>query len=169
MVIQGQSARLLVVYQESKLISPENNTMTKICFALTLALLLSGYLSAQNHSGTYDRKDKWGFGQLVITEKTGSKTLIFKLNVGRTGKSYAEYCVGEFEGKAKWVSKNMAEYNGDFNQRDSDGEVIGCRLSFVFSGNTITIRETDCNDYQGAMCNFEGKYSRAAKAKSTKR
>ncbi len=137
--------------------------------ALFVVLGMTKAITAQKRSGTYDRNDKWGSGQLIITDNPRAKTLRFKLSVGRTGKSFAEYCIGEFKGKAKWVSKNMAEYNGDFDQRDSDGEVIGCRLSFVFSGNSITIRETDCNDYHGAMCNFEGKYSRTRKAKSPKR
>lgn len=135
---------------------------------LFVVVAMTTAIPAQNRSGTYDRRDKWGSGQLVITDNPGAKTLRFKLSVGRTGRSYAEYCVGEFKGKAKWVSKNMAEYNGDFNEKGSDGEAIGCRLSFVFSGTTITIRETDCRDYHGAMCNFEGKYRRSNKRKAPK-
>lgn len=127
---------------------------------LTIAVCTSDF-NAQNRSGTYNRKDKWGSGQLVIT---GGKSFVnFRLNVGRTGKTMFEMCIGEMKGKAKWVSENIAEYNGDFNERDEDGEVISCRLTFIFSGNTITIREGDCNDYHGAMCNFEGKYSRPVK------
>ncbi len=134
-----------------------------------LTLMCATSALAQSRSGTYNRKDKFGSGQLVITEIKRGKTsyIKFKLNVGRTGKTYAEYCVGEFEGKATWQSKNIAEYNADFNERNSDGEAVGCRLTFVFSGNSVTIRETDCNDYHGVMCNFEGKYSRPSK--TTKR
>jgi hypothetical protein len=120
-------------------------------------------VNAQSRSGTYNRKDKWGSGRLVIT--SGKSFFSFKLNVGRTGKTLFEYCVGEMKGRAKWIAKNIAEYNGDFNERDADGEAIGCRLTFVFTGNTITIREGDCNDFHGAMCNFEGKYSRPARTK----
>ena len=121
-------------------------------------MFLTAASSAQSKSGTYNRKDKWGFGQLVIN--SGKSSLTFRLNVGRTGKSMFERCVGEMQGKARWVSENIAEYNGDFNERNADGEAAGCRLTFIFSGNSITIREGDCNDYHGAMCNFEGKYSR---------
>lgn len=131
-----------------------------IGFLLFSFVISSADLNAQNRSGIYNRKDKWGSGRLVIT--SGKTSVTFKLNVGRTGKSLIEYCVGELNGKAKWIAENVAEYNGDFNERDSEGQAIGCRLTFVFTGNTITIRESDCNDFHGAMCNFEGKYSRPA-------
>jgi len=134
-----------------------------IIILFTVLLVCATVASSQNKSGTYNRKDKWGFGQLVIT--SGKTSLSFRLNVGRIGKSMFERCVGEIQGKAKWISENIAEYNGDFNERKSDGEAVGCRLTFIFSGNTITIREGDCNDYHGAMCNFEGKYSRPAPIK----
>lgn len=118
----------------------------------------SALVTAQNRSGTYTRKDKWGFGQLVVT--SGKSSVSFKLNVGRTGKRYSDYCVGELDGRARWISANIAEYNSDFSERNDEGEPIGCRLTFIFSGNTITIRENDCNGFHGVMCNFEGKYLR---------
>lgn len=135
-----------------------------------LALVCVTDVFAQNRSGTYNRKDKLGSGQLVITEvKRGQSSYIkFKLNVGRTGKTFAEYCVGEFKDKARWQSENIAEYNADFIERDSDGELVGCRLTFVFFSNSVIVRETDCNDYHGVMCSFEGKYSRPPKVTKRK-
>lgn len=138
--------------------------MTKriVFFSLTVGLFVLSVVdaSAQSRSGTFNRKDKWGSGRLIISDKGRRNAFSFKLNVGRTSKNIWEMCVGEMSGKAKWISENIAEFNADFNERNSDGEAVACRLTFVFSGNTINIRETDCNDYHGAMCNFEGKYSR---------
>ncbi len=120
-------------------------------------------VNAQSRSSTYNRKDKWGFGRLVITS---SKSFVsFKLDVGRTGRRHSDYCTGELDGRAKWITANIAELNSDFRELDADGERIGCRLTFIFTGNTITIRESDCNDYHGVMCNFEGKYFRLAPKK----
>ncbi len=150
------------------------NYSLKFLFSSLLAFTLVFFAtntSAQNYSGTYNRKDKFGFGRLKITEiKRGKISFVrFELNVGRKGKSYGDYCVGEFKDEANWQSENIAEYNTDFNKRSSEGEAISCRLTFVFVGNTITIRETDCNDYHGVMCNFEGKYSRLESSKPKRR
>ncbi len=111
---------------------------------------------AQNRVGTYDRKDKYGNGTLKIREASRS-IISFNIRVGNSGSTLASFCVGELKGKAKWVAFNTAEYN----ERDKQtSEAVRCRLTLVFSGNRIVVRETHCDHYHGVACQFEGSYIR---------
>ncbi len=130
----------------------------KILLPIFLFLILSATSFAQNHSGKYYRNNRInGKGGITIKENNKSKTFRFSLLAIGAKRGT---CNGTFEGIAKWIGKNLAEFNGDFNQKDSSGENTSCRFTFVFSGKTITIRETNCNDYHGASCSFEGIYRR---------
>lgn len=70
-------------------------------------------------------------------------------------------CVGEMGGRPRATSSNLYEYNPSGVMRDAQtGEMNYCRLSFVFSGNQVVVRENRCDDFHGTRCNFEGKYIR---------
>ena len=114
---------------------------------------------SQNRSGTFQWKFKdTAIGILKIKEtKTGKRTRIkFEIHIGQSDSP----CVGEMDGNLKFVSSNLYEYNPDRPSHDSAGELNYCRLSFVFSGNNVVVREDACEDFHGARCNFEGKYTR---------
>ena len=127
-------------------------------------MVVTGIVYSQNRSGTYYRSDKYGKGDITFKEVGNgkSKRLNFYVSIG--GARWGT-CIGDHRGKAKWIDANIAEYNGDFNEVNSDGAAVGCRLTFVFAGNRVTIRETNCDDYHGAMCQFEGIYTLKRKAK----
>jgi len=73
-------------------------------------------------------------------------------------------CIGSFKGRAKWVDTNVAEYNGDYNERNPEtGEAESCRLTFIFSGNRVIVREADCGIHHGVSCQFEGTYQRGSR------
>jgi hypothetical protein len=136
----------------------------KYILSLALLLISSTALSAQNRSGTYDRIGKVagrgviaGIGDGDITfrdiRRGKTKTLNFAIKVyGRTEAP----CLGDLKGKAKWIDANTAEYNGDLES----AKTPGCRITFIFSGKRVLIREHDCNDFHGASCDFEGTYRR---------
>ncbi len=131
-------------------------------------LTVSNASFAQNRSGTYQWKYKdIAIGIVKITELKGdkNKTINFKLEVEQT-----DYpCVGEISGKAKWVLSNLFEYNSNRPIRDSETKELNyCRLTFVFSGNSLIVRESDCEVFHGARCNFEGEFTRVKNSKKTK-
>ncbi len=130
-----------------------------------LLLVLTTNAFAQNRSGTYywNWKNK-SINVLTIVEnkKTKKKTIQFKLGVNQIDAP----CVGEITGKAKQISTNVFEYNSNSQERDTGtNERIFCRLTFIFSGNTVTVRENDCSDFHGARCSFEGDYKRTNRSK----
>jgi formylglycine-generating enzyme required for sulfatase activity/tRNA A-37 threonylcarbamoyl transferase component Bud32 len=92
-------------------------------------------------SGVYRSK----IGQLKITDD--SKSLSFQIEVGMPG------CVGDLSGKAKWISETVAEYQSKNNE-------LYCRLTFIFNGKKVTVKENGCDEAHGASCNFEGTYTR---------
>lgn len=92
-------------------------------------------------SGVYRSK----IGQLKITDD--SKSLSFQIEVGMPG------CVGDLSGKAKWISETVAEYQSKNNE-------LYCRLTFIFNGKRVTVKENGCEEAHGASCNFEGTYTR---------
>ncbi len=133
-----------------------------------LFLTASNIALAQNRSGTYQWKYKdTAIGVLEITKikDDKNKAINFKLRIEQS-----DYpCVGEISGKAKWVSLNLFEYNSNRPSRDSETKELNyCRLTFVFSGNSLIVRESDCGDFHGARCNFEGKFTRVKNSKKAK-
>jgi hypothetical protein len=122
--------------------------MKYFAFFILFAFAIS--TPAQMRSGAYDRTDKQG----DLTIKENKKGFYFA--VLAHGKSEAP-CFGQFKGQAKWISANIAEFNGDFNAN------TGCRLTFSFSSNQLIVRETNCEDYHGASCNFEATYRKRIK------
>jgi hypothetical protein len=126
---------------------------------LPFIILILAFTASAQKSGTYQRSDQYGRGEIKITEIKKGKTKLLKFAIWVAG-AVRGTCIGDFEGIAKWESSNTAEYNGDFNEVNSEGEAIGCRLTFIFSGNSIIVREHECNDFHGASCGFEGTYKR---------
>ncbi len=125
-------------------------------FVLTFA----APISAQNRSGTYYRSDEYGRGDITFREVKRGKTKILNFEISIAGATKGT-CIGGLKGKAKWIDAKVAEFNGDFNERDPEtDEAIGCRITFVFSGNRIILREDDCNDFHGVSCQFEGTFKR---------
>ncbi|MGB7069374.1 MAG: hypothetical protein WBD22_07750 [Pyrinomonadaceae bacterium] len=135
--------------------------MLRINLVLALIILLASSIqvSAQNRTGTYQWKFKdTAIGIIKIKEtKAGKRRRIkFEIHIGQS-----DYpCVGEMTGSLKFVSSNLYEYNPDRPSRGRADELNYCRLSFVFSGNNVVVRENACEDFHGARCNFEGKYTR---------
>ena len=131
---------------------------------LVLLLLLTGATFGQAHSGTYDRIGKTrshggiagiGDGEVTFRDIRRGKTKTLRFAIKVFGRREAP-CLGELKGQAKWVDINTAEYNGDFNSETA----AGCRLTFIFSGNRVIIREHECDDFHGASCDFEGTFRR---------
>lgn len=61
-------------------------------------------------------------------------------------------CNGELKGEAFLRGPNRAEYteNGD-----------PCKLSFIFSGNSVTLNEEEgCGSHRGLRCSFNGSFAR---------
>ena len=128
---------------------------------LTFALAVIGFGQNKNHSGAYYRKK----GDVTFKEIGKGKNRVINFEIYAAG-AVVGTCVGHFNGKAKWIAANIAEYNGDFNATKKDtGEPISCRLTFVFSGNQVSVRETNCDEYHGMECNFEGTYKRKSQKK----
>lgn len=146
-----------------------------INFCLIVALSLIS-ANAQQLNGRYLYQNKNSGGEITIKEirktKSGKRQFGFKINVGRDGgDNFLGYCIGELKGIAKEISTNIYEFNSDFNEKDSKtGEAISCRLTFTISGNSVIVRETNCEDYHGVACNFEGKFiiSKSIKKKAKK-
>jgi hypothetical protein len=125
-----------------------------------LVLAFVATATAQSRSGTYYRSDEYGRGDITFREVKRGKTKVLNFEISIAGATRGT-CIGGLKGKAKWIDANVAEFNGDFNDRDLEtGEAIGCRITFVFSGNRVILREDDCNDFHGVSCQFEGTFKR---------
>jgi len=124
----------------------------------TILLIGVSDIAAQSRNGTYYRSDRYGRGDITFKEvgKGKSRRLNFYISIAGAQRGT---CIGDHRGKAKWISSNMAEYNGDFNEVNANGDAISCRLTFVFSKNRVTVRETNCDDFHGVACQFEGSYN----------
>lgn len=108
----------------------------------------SGLCAAQ----TYIRHDEDSGGKLIIKVKGGH----FSFAIAVKGTKAAP-CRGYFEGVAEFETETLAEYNRDFNETVA-GEAVSCRLTFIFNGRTVTVREHECSGSHGAACGFEGVY-----------
>ena len=124
----------------------------------TILLIGVSDITAQSRNGTYYRSDRYGRGDITFKEvgKGKSRRLNFYVSIAGAQRGT---CIGDHRGKAKWISASMAEYNGDFDEVNADGDAISCRLTFVFSKNRVTVRETNCGDFHGVACQFEGTYT----------
>jgi|GEM_PF-5433773 len=140
------------------------NHLIRIVLLTMLSIIFAGMLNAQNRLGTYYRSDEYGRGDITFKEVGSGKSKRLNFYVSIAGAQRGT-CIGDHRGKAKWIESNVAEYNGDFNEVNSDGEAVGCRLTFVFAGNRVTVRETNCNDFHGVSCQFEGKYTLRRKSR----
>jgi hypothetical protein len=127
-----------------------------LCISLLLicaSLFTSIEASAQSRSGTYRNK----YGELKIQSIQGEpRSFNFSIAVGNPT---PPMCIGNLKGKAKWLEENIAEYNSDFKQGS-------CRLTFIFSGDRVIVRETNCGEEHGASCSFEGTFIRTRRNKS---
>jgi hypothetical protein len=64
-------------------------------------------------------------------------------------------CNGELKGKARFISKELAQYNESGNP---------CTIQLAFTGNLVNIKETDgCGSYRDIKCFFEGSYPKKKK------
>ena len=66
-------------------------------------------------------------------------------------------CKGELKGAAKIISPNKAVYRQSGDQ---------CELTFIFSGNTVSIKEDGCGSHRDIKCFFEGSFVRKAPPKA---
>jgi len=107
-----------------------------------------------NPIDTLPRKHKWsadyGNGKMnLVSIRDGRKPdrisffVHFEKNNGE--------CTGELKGEAFIKAGNTAEYreNGD-----------PCILLFSFSGNSVSLRETNCGSRRGLACSFDGSFPR---------
>ncbi len=136
----------------------------KSLLSVVLILFSFSVLSAQNRSGTYHRLGKTrshgviagiGDGEITFRDIRSGKTKTLRFAIKVFGRKEAP-CLGELKGQAKWVDIHTAEYNGDLNSETA----VGCRLTFIFSGNRVIIREHECSDFHGASCDFKGTFRR---------
>ena len=127
-----------------------------ICLFLTMSCVS---VLAQSKSGTYQWKYKnTAIGVLNIKESgTGkNKRITFEIHVEQS-----EYpCIGEMSGKLTIISSSFYEYTPSGLSKTSTGELNFCRLSFAFNKNEVVVRETSCEDFHGARCNFEGSFTK---------
>ncbi len=134
--------------------------LQKLFLTSVFVLAVAVTVSAQNRNGTYYRSDEYGRGDITFREVKRGKTKILNFEISIAGATRGT-CIGGLKGKAKWIDANVAEFNGDFNERNPEtGEAIGCRITFVFSGSRVILREDDCNDFHGVSCQFEGTFKR---------
>ncbi|MEO6314624.1 MAG: hypothetical protein ABIU63_17670 [Chitinophagaceae bacterium] len=68
-------------------------------------------------------------------------------------------CKGELKGVAKITAPGKALYRKAGDQ---------CELSFVFSGNKVTIKEDGCGSHRDIQCFFEGGFTRKPPPKTVK-
>jgi len=126
-------------------------------------LTLAMSVAAQNRSGTYHRNNKWVRNNITFREVQRGKTKVLNFEISISNIRHPP-CLGSFKGQAKWVDTNVAEYNRDYNERNPEtGEAESCRLTFIFSGNRVIVRENDCGMYHGVSCEFEGTYVRKSR------
>ncbi len=109
------------------------------------------------------------WGEVVVKEIKRKKTSVVNFTVFAgvyNEKCVACWCNGELEGVANWTAPNLAEFEEKLKDKDIDptlnlkpSEIKLCRLTLFFSGNSVTIREEDC-EYHGAAFDFEGTYKK---------
>ncbi len=134
--------------------------MKKLFLISVFVLTFIPTVSAQKRYGTYYRSDEYGRGDITFQEVQRGKIKGLNFEISIAGGTRG-ICIGGLKGKAKWIDANVAEFNGEFNERDAEnGEAIGCRLTFIFSSNRVVVREHDCNNFHGASCQFEGTFKR---------
>jgi hypothetical protein len=64
-------------------------------------------------------------------------------------------CKGELKGRARFISKELAQYNETGNP---------CTIQLAFTGSLVSVKETDgCGSYRDIKCFFEGSYTKRKK------
>lgn len=104
-------------------------------------------------AGDY-RKDEKNFITVRDSPKAGELLFFihFEENKGE--------CIGEIKGTAKITGENTAEYYQPGNP---------CRLSFLFTGKKLEIKELDgCGSFRDIYCFFNGSYPLIAKPEKSK-
>ena len=140
-----------------------DTSVRRMLFSVGLILMLIITVSGQNRSGTYRRYNKWVRNNITFQEVKQGNTKVLKFQISISNIQHPP-CLGSFEGVAKWIDANVAEYNRNFDERDPEtGEAEPCRLTFIFSGNRVIVREDDCGMYHGISCEFEGTYVRKSR------
>jgi hypothetical protein len=87
-----------------------------------------------------------------IRDGRNNSTILFFIHFEKDGGS----CKGELKGEAKVTGANSARFT------DNNGT---CAIDFVFSGNTVRMKELEgCGSYRDIKCFFEGSYTRKKKA-----
>ena len=133
-------------------------SVQRVLLSVSFFLMLITTVSAQNRSGTYHRNNKWVRNNITFREVKRGNTRVLNFQISISNIRHPP-CLGSFKGVAKWIDANVAEYNRDYDQRNPDtGEAESCRLTFIFSGNGVIVREDDCGSYHGVSCEFEGTY-----------
>lgn len=136
--------------------------LLRILFFISVFTLLGiAETIAQKRAGFYNRKNIDGRVRISDIETGGMKAIRFDLLIGNPP---PYLCVGELKGNARWISETTAEYNPSFTAKPDS-----CRLTFIFSGNQVIIRETNCDKYHGVSCNFEGTYIRSNRKRKRSR
>lgn len=129
----------------------------------SLLLTLALTVSAQNRSGTYYLNNKHIRNDITFREVKRGNTVILNFEISISNVTHPP-CLGGLKGRAKWTDANVAEYNRDFTEIDSEtGETASCRLTFIFSGSRVIVRENDCGSNHGVSCDFDGTYVRRSK------
>ncbi len=116
--------------------------------SIMLVVVAVSEMNAQSRSGTYYRSDEYGRGTVTFKDLGSAKSRRLSFYVLISGAQRGT-CMGEHRGTAKWLSSSVAEY---------DSSAAGCRLTFMFSGRRVMVRETNCDDSHGVVCQFEGTY-----------
>lgn len=124
----------------------------KIIYATFLAcvFLVSMAAAQQSHSGVY-RKIDGSAGEVKIKEFLKGRSTKIEFDLSVSGSKSAP-CAGDLKGTAKFINQNTFEYVSDVE------DAKNCHLTFTFSGKKLTIRETECGFFHGAMCEFDGSY-----------
>jgi hypothetical protein len=107
-----------------------------------------------NPIDTFSRKNKlsadYGTGKMnLVSIRDGKKNdrLVFFIHFEKNNGE----CTGELKGEARVKSVTHAEYieNGD-----------PCKLQFIFTGASVSLKEESCGSHRGLRCSFEGSYPR---------
>ena len=107
-----------------------------------------------NPIDTFPRKNKlsadYGTGKMnLVSIRDGKKNdrLLFFIHFDKNNGE----CTGELKGEAKIKSATHAEYieNGD-----------PCKLQFIFTGSSVSLKEESCGSHRGLRCLFDGSYPR---------
>lgn len=108
-----------------------------------------------NPIDTLSRKHKWS------ADYTNGKMNLVSVRDGRKNDRITFFvhfekdngaCTGELKGEAIIKSSNTAEYK-------EEGDP--CRLKFIFSSNSVTLKEEEgCGSRRGLKCSFDGSFAR---------